>query len=172
MFRRLSAIGIVLAIWTFGSVDIDACGDKFLRVGRSGRQHRYAAVHRASVLIVYRSANWTPKGVGEFEALLNQAGHTARAVEYTAGWSKAIAAAKYDVIIAAYGDAVEIRDALRPLQSKPGLLPILYKPAKNVAAAAKKEYAHLITDKTDKAGALEQIDHVIDLALKAAATGA
>ena len=52
--RRRDFIGGLLAMTLGRSVDLGACGDKFLRVARSARFRRYAAVHRVRILI-YRS---------------------------------------------------------------------------------------------------------------------
>src|SRR5579864_8744015 len=140
--RRAFVIGIISVLWC-ASVDLGACGDKFLRVGRSARFRRYAAVHPAAILI-YKPAHATRAGIEELKALLVQAGHRPEAIDSGANIASALAAARYDLVIADYTDAVQIRSALGTASSKPDILPILYKPTKAVEAEAEKQYACLI----------------------------
>jgi len=166
MLRRLFVVGVVAAMLTPGSAVLRACGDKFLRVGRSARFRGYAAVHPASILI-YRSPSSTPAGIKEFEAMLKRAGHKSVAVENGSGLSQAFAAARYDVVIADYADAGKIKEELQAVPSRPDVLPILYKPTKAVAAEAQKEYPYLIKpDAMSKHDALAEIDHLMELRLK------
>ena len=72
--RRRLFIGGLLAMTLGRSVDLGACGDKFLRVGRSARFRRYAAVHRVRILI-YRPVQSTPAGINELTSALKRAGH-------------------------------------------------------------------------------------------------
>ena len=65
--RRTFAVSLILiAMFAAGSVDLGACGDKFLRVGRSARFRRYAAVYPASILI-YKPVDATPAGMKEIK---------------------------------------------------------------------------------------------------------
>ena len=165
--RRSIVIGLIASL-AAGWVDLGACGDKFLRVGRSARFRRYAAVYPASVLI-YTPVNATPAGIREFEALLKRAGHRPVAVISGTSIQRVVAAAQYDLIIADYADAARIRDDLQSLSSKPELLPILYKPSKALEAEAEKQYTYLIKpDAMTKYEALAEIDRVMQLKLNGA----
>src|SRR4029450_248630 len=103
MFRRLVVFGVAasmfLAFWT----DLSACGDKFMRVGRSASGRRYAAIHPSSILI-YRPAGSTPQGMTDFERLLKQAGHAPRVLERGEGVAPVLASASYALLIADYAD--------------------------------------------------------------------
>lgn len=165
MFRRVFVGAAVVATLASGSADLSACGDKFLRAGRSARARGYAAIHPASILIYKPTA--TPKGLKEFQALLKRAGHKSVAVQNAGGLSQAFAAAQYDVVIADYADAANIKEQLQSIPSKPGLLPVLSKPTKAVAAEASKEFVCLIRPEAmTKYDALAQIDHLMDRRLK------
>jgi hypothetical protein len=162
--RRALVVGIVTVL-SCASVDLGACGDKFLRVGRSARFRRYAAVHPAAILI-YTPAHSTRAGIEELKALLVQAGHRPEAVDNGTSIAAALATARYDVVIADYGDAVQIRSALGTAASKPEILPILYKPTKAVEAEAEKHYACLIKpQQMTKFDALAEIDRLMQLKL-------
>jgi hypothetical protein len=169
--RHVLVIGLIATV-TAGSVDLGACGDKFLRVGRSARFRRYAAVHPASILI-YKPVNSTPKGIEELKALLKRAGHKPVAVDHGTSIPLALAAAQYDVVIADYADASRIKDDLQSAPTKPGILPILYKPSKAVEAEAEKQYACLIKPHAmTKYDALAQIDRFMQLQPRGASTAA
>jgi hypothetical protein len=158
--------GVVAVTVAIGSADLTACGDKFLRVGRSARFRGYAAIYPASILF-YKPKNSTPAGIKEFEALLKRAGHKSVTVDNGARLSPILAAGEYDVVIADYSDTARIKEELRSAAANPGLLPILYKPTKAAAAKAEKEYSHFIKpDAMSKHDALAEIDHVMESRLK------
>jgi CheY-like chemotaxis protein len=162
MSRILTAVAVASLV-AAATTDLDACGDKFLRVGRSARFHRYAAVHPASILI-YAPADSTPAGIKEFEAILKQAGHRPVALANGADVAKALTAAPYDIVIADYSDSSRIREDLRAVDSRPGLLPILYKPAKAVEERAEREFTCLIKPHVmTKFDALAEIDRLMQL---------
>jgi ABC-type amino acid transport substrate-binding protein len=167
--QRAFVIALIAAA-TAGSVDLGACGDKFLRVGRSARFRRYAAVHPASILI-YKPVDSTPGGIEEFKALLKRAGHEPVAVDNGTSVAGALAAGQYDVVIADYADADRIKDDLQAAPSKPGLLPILYKPSKAVELEAEHQYACLIKPHVmTKYDALAEIDRFMQLQPHGAST--
>ena len=148
------------------SADLGACGDKYLRVGRSARLKGYAAIHPASIL-VYRPLNSTAKGVKEFEALLKRAGHNPIFVQNGTALAQLVAGARYDLVIADYADAAAITQQLRSVAARPDVLPMLDNPSKELAARARMEYQHLLTPHNmTRYDALDEIDHVMDLRLK------
>jgi hypothetical protein len=166
VLRRLIVVGVVAAAFASASADLGACGDKFLRIGRSARYRGYAAVHPSSILI-YAPASATPAGLKEFEALLTRAGHRPVVVKNGSPLSPAFTTAKFDVVIADFADTGKIRQELQSVPSQPGLLPILNKPTQAVAAEAEKEYHCLIKLHTmSKYDALAEIDHLVELRLK------
>ena len=112
---------MIAAIIISGAANLDTCGDKFLRVGRSARFRRYAAVHPA-VILIYTPANSTPAGMKEFEAVLKH-GHRPVAVGNGANVPLALAREPYNLVIADYSDAGKIRQDLQGAPSKPRLLP-------------------------------------------------
>jgi hypothetical protein len=169
MRRVVFVIGLVATL-TAASVDLGACGDKFLRVGRSARFRRYAAVHPATILI-YKPANSTVAGIEQLEALLKQAGHRPVAVDQGTNVPGVLAGAPYDLIIADYADAERIRNNIQSGPSQPALLPILYKPTKAVENEAEKQYTCLIKPHVmTKYDALAEIDRLMQLKLQAGAT--
>src|SRR5882724_12160105 len=118
MLRRLLVVGIVAAAFGSTSADLRACGDKFLRIGRSARYRGYAAVHPSSIL-VYTPASSTPAGIKEFEALLKRAGHRPVVVENGSPLSQVFTTAKFDVVIADFIDTGKIKAELQSVASPP-----------------------------------------------------
>jgi len=160
----------LIAMVTAASIDVGACGDKFLRVGRSSRFRRYAAVHPATILI-YKPVNSTPAGIEALKAILKQAGHKPVAIDNGSGFLGAVNAGDYDLVIADYGDAPEIKKDLQSASSKPALLPILYKPTRAVEAEAEKQYVCLIKPHAmTKYDALAEIDRLMRLRLTGSPT--
>jgi DNA-binding NtrC family response regulator len=159
--RRRAFIASLIAGTAAASIDLDACGDKFLRVGRSARFRRYAAAHPASILI-YSPVNSTRAGIDELKAMLKRAGRNPVALDRRASVSAALAAARYDVVIADYQDADRLKADLQSGASQTALLPILDKPSKTVEAEAMRQYAFLIKPHAmTKYDALAEIDRLM-----------
>jgi len=161
MLRRIFAVVILGAIVVSGTVDLGACGDKFLRIGKSGRHKGYAAAYRASILI-YTPAKVSERGIRDLEDLLKRAGHTPRSVKNGASLERAFADAQFDFVIAAYADAGRIKEQLAALPSRPGLLPVLHNPTKAVEAEAERDYPFLLKTHAMRIDdALEEIDDLM-----------
>jgi hypothetical protein len=159
--RRRAIIATLVASAISGPVDLAACGDKFLRVGRSARYHRYAAIYPASILI-YSPAAASRKGISELEKLLKRAGHHPQTVAHGTAIQPTMASGQFDLVIAAYVDAERLEGELAAFPSRPHVLPILIKPTKEVAAAAARAYRHrLEVDAMTKAEALAEIDELM-----------
>jgi hypothetical protein len=151
--------------------DLVACGDKFLRVGRSARFRGYASVHPSSILIY--APHWTPNAVAEFEKLLKRGGHMPQTITTATQLSQAFDAARYEVVITAYRDAAVVSKQLEALPSRPAVLPLVYKPTKAEEVEAAATYRCLLKpEKMTPFQALEEIDRLIDLRAKGPQPGA
>jgi len=160
--RRRAFITGLIATTAAGSIDLDACGDKFLRVGRSARFRRYAAVHPAAILI-YTPRDATREGLDELKSLLKRAGHNPRAVDRNASVSSALTASPFDVVIADYLDADRLKRDLQSVSSSATLLPILNTPDRAMETEATRQYAFLIKPhKMTKFDALAEIDRLME----------
>ena len=172
MAPRILWVGILLVTVAIGGVEPNACGDKFLRMGRSARLRGYAAIHPASILI-YAPARATTSSTRQFETLLKRAGHTPHVVPHGTNLSDAIATTSYDVVIAAFADTSALERLLESLSSRPDVLPILYKPTPEVSAAAAATYhCRLEPERMTKHEALAEIDHLMERRLAARASAA
>src|SRR4029079_17869810 len=126
MCRRLAVFSVAailcLTFWT----DLSACGDKFMRVGRSSSGRRYAALHPSSILI-YRPAGATTKGMSDLEKMLKQAGHAPRVLQRDEGVEPVLARARYALVIADYADVEMLKSHLSGAASGPPIRPFLAK---------------------------------------------
>jgi hypothetical protein len=166
MRRGTLAVTALAAALVGNVVDLDACGDKFLRVGRSPRLQNYASIHPSSIL-VYQPARPDAKGVKAFEKMLSRAGHKPVFVTHGTDISRAVTDGSYALVIVNYSDAATVGVQLRSLPAGPDVLPILNGPSKSVLAQARAEYHCLLTphNMTER-DALEEIDHAIEVRLK------
>jgi hypothetical protein len=167
--RRAAITGMAVVMFASAGSDAFACGDKFLRPGRSSRQARYAAAYPASILIV-KSARSNANGLKDWQKMLKKAGHSSLVVD-GAGVSKALAGQSYDVLIADYNDAVSLGPALQAIPAKPGLLPVLNKTSESLEAQARAEFHSVINPSAMTAfQALQEIDQLMEQRLKKVAS--
>jgi hypothetical protein len=165
MLRRLSLVFLIVITVASAGTDIFACGDKFLRVGRSARFRGYASVHPSSILVY--APRWTRHGIADFEQMLKHGGHKPVTVTTTDAMSHAVVGGKYDVVITSYADADAVTKELQALPSRPALMPVVYKATKTETAEAAAKYRCLLRpEKMTAFQALEEIDRLIDLRLK------
>lgn len=166
--RRLAMfVAALMTTLTWTSSDLDACGDKFVRVGQSARLRGYAAIHRASIL-VYQPARPDAQGARELEEMLTRAGHKPVFIAHGTDVARAAASAHYDLVIANYADAAPIKEQLRSLPARPDVVPmIVKKPPKAVEVQVEREYHSILAPyRMNKSDALEAIDHAMATRLK------
>lgn len=164
MHRRSLIIGAFAWVCGAFGADVTACGDKFLRPGRNVRRRRFAALHRSSILF-YRPAGSTAKGISDFETLLKGAGHTPTILQRGASVAQALAAAKYDLLIADYADAGSIAKAVGSVPGGPTVLPLVL--SKGVEREARRDFVCFIRPYAmTPYDALAEIDRAMELRLK------
>lgn len=165
MLRRVCLLLLTLIVAASAWTDVFACGDKFLRIGRSARFRGYASVHPSSILIY--APRWTRVGTTEFEQMLKRGGHKPLTVTTADAMSQAVIAGRYDIVITSYSDAGAVVKELEAVSSRPALLPLVFKATKMEEAEARAAYCCLLKpEKMTQFQALEEIDRLIELRLK------
>ncbi len=159
--RFLCACGFVALAVILAVVELDACGDKFLRLGQSGRHKAYAAVNRASILI-YVPAGVRTRDVKAFESLLNRAKHRAQSVRDMDGLARALRQREYDVVITGIGDAARVKAQMAALSSRAEILPVAAKRSNPLPADAEREHRFIIDLDGPRLNPLATIDALID----------
>ena len=79
----------------------DACGDKFLRVGRGARYQRgYVAIHPACILILADPQSGVGQALTELEPALKKAGHKPLLVRSQEAMDPALKTGHYNIVLA------------------------------------------------------------------------
>lgn len=165
MRRHPGVLIVTILMMALAATDLTACGDKFLRVGRSSRFRAYASVHPSAILVY--APRWTKHGIADMEEILKRAGHRPVTVTTHEAMVKAVADTGYELVITMYPDAPTVKRDLASVAAKPALLPIVFKATKAQAADAEATYACLLRpEKMTPFQALQEIDRVLDLRIK------
>ena len=141
--RRVLILGLAAGAVCLGWADAQACGDKFLVVGRGVKYQRaHAAVHPASILIYMNPASRLPAAAREIklESNLKQAGHKVQTIEDPTRLDDALKSAQYDLVLADVADSPSLEKHVGARPSRPVVMPVLYHPTADELAAAQKQY--------------------------------
>lgn len=164
MRKVLFFLSFAVASAALASVDVAACGDKYLRLaGRLGAG--YNAEHRARVLIYMPPDSVVPDAARKLalHASLRQAGHQVHAIERESDLERSLTAHTYDIVIADASAAATLTPKLLRTAGRPSLLPIFHKQSKNQLADARKQLGCLIASRERAYHAVAEIDHVMEL---------
>jgi len=126
---------VVAAVLVQSANAVQACGDKFLMVGRGVSFHRaYAAVYPASI-VVYAQPKQSAKGIRDphFQDDLKRAGHRVLLVENDAALARALESTRVDLVLTDAVDADRVSILAKASQWAPAVLPVTYEPAKEAA---------------------------------------
>lgn len=165
--RVLLTLGLSAACVLLASPPADACGDKFIRMGRALRITR--SPRPASILLYMNPASAAPAAARDLKLSesLVQAGHRITAVARENDLAAALKSGAYDIVV---GDA-----GAAPLVEKMGtgarFLPLLHKATKGELAAAEKQYRCFLAAPGRVHAALAEIDHVMEERQKGARAG-
>jgi CheY-like chemotaxis protein len=143
MKRTVVAAGFASATVLLACADAQACGDKFLVVGRGMRYQRvHPAAHPASILIYMNPDSRVPAAAKEIQlqSSLKRAGHRVEAVDNAASLQDALKSARYDLVLADISDSPALERQVGSQPSMPVVVPVLYRPTGNELVAAQKQY--------------------------------
>jgi hypothetical protein len=145
----------------------EACGDKFLRVGRGARYQRgYVAVHPATLLLVARSGSPTAAALLELEPALKRAGHKPVVVESTAAVTPALSGGRFHLVLADMKDLPAVETAAKASGATVDFLPFLDRPTSAARAAAEQGYRCVAETPGKKMQVLAEIDDLMEIVLK------
>ena len=162
--RKVLLVLIAAALIGGGYVsEVSACGDKFLRMGRSTRNGRYVAVYPATIL-VYGPADSAPARIKDFSKFLKRAGHSTVVVTTQADLQPALASGNYDLILTDLDQADEVLRQARLAPSHPDIVPVMIEPsAAELKAAKALSTCTIQVPSGHKNDALAEIDHRMEL---------
>jgi hypothetical protein len=145
----------------------EACGDKFLRVGRGARYQRgYVAVHPASLLLLARPGSSVAATLKELEPTLKRAGHKPVVVRETAAVPEALERGRFNIVLTDLKDVPVVEDATRTAGTRVDVLPFITAPTPEARAAAEQGYHCVAEVPGKKAEVLGKIDEIMELAQK------
>jgi hypothetical protein len=141
----------------------EACGDKFVRVGRGGRfQRGYVAVYPATILVFVNTTSAGAASMQRLPATLKAAGHKARAVASADAFAHALKAERFDLVMVEEAEMPQLAAAIDAAVPHPEVLPILRRPTRaQVEAAARKQAHACIVDADKKREVLMEVDEVM-----------
>ncbi len=144
-------------------VDLSACGDKFLRIGRSMRYGRYAAAFPATI-VLYSPRNSVPARVADLAAVLKRAGHRPSVVTQLAELRTALAAGKVDLVLTGIAESDEVLRQVALAPSRPGVVPVIFEGNKADEKAAEAiSSCRIQLPGQHRNDALSEIDHKMEL---------
>lgn len=127
--RRTVVLALAIAALPVAWRAVDACGDKFLLVGRGVRMQRaYAAVHPANILIFARPSTSANAAIRDpqFQKSLRQAGHSVSAIEDAGLLDHALKASSFDIVLADLTEAPTVEPLVATAPSHPKPLYVEY----------------------------------------------
>ena len=160
----------VAALFVQDTATVQACGDKFLLVGRGVAYHRaYAAIYPASIVVYARPQRNATKAIRDprLQANLKQAGHRVLLVENAAALAQALRSERVDLLLTDIVDAESASNEAVGSPSKPTVLPVMYEPTKEEAKEIETRYQCRLKS-SDRA---DRYLIAIDDAMKARADG-
>jgi len=142
MRRLLLLVALLLAGHTAWS-SLEACGDKFLMVGRGARfQRAYASVYPGKILIYARPSTDTKAAIRDpqFQKILRQAGHGVSVIEDWALFEHAVKSVPVDVILTDVGEADKVQALASASPSSPTALYVLFPSNVDKSKALQQQY--------------------------------
>lgn len=147
--RKLFSVLIVSTFTLLAMMDVSACGDKTLRVGRGIRFQQmsaYASRHPSTILI-YSPA--IPSGKApQLRDYLKRIGHKPYVVDDTARLSEAIRSGQYDVVLTDYAEAASLQRQIASSIPRTVVVPVMFKRGKAEETAAAKQYKVIVKNPT------------------------
>lgn len=164
--RNLS-LALVSILVGAGTSDAEACGDKFLRVGRGARYQRaYVAVYPANLLLVARPGSSVAAALKELEPTLKRAGHKPVVVQDAAAVAGALERGHFNIVLTEMKDVPSVEGATHSAGAKVDVLPFIEKPTPEARASADASYHCVAEVPGKKADVLGKIDELMELARK------
>lgn len=170
MQNRMLSLGLAAGCFLLAAPAADACGDKFLRMGRALRIARSA--RPASILIYMNPASAVPAAAKDLKlsSSLVQAGHRIKAVARQDDLEAELRSGAYDIVVGEAAAATLVQH-LHTGKTRPRFLPLLHKATKGELAVAEKQYRCFLAAPGRVHAALAEIDHVMEERHKGARAG-
>jgi len=148
---------LVLVAVVQGADGVQACGDKFLLVGRGVKfRQAYAAIYPASIVVYTQPQQQrsVAKAILDprLQSSLKTAGHKVTIAEDERALSRALESDPVDLVLTDVADADRIAKQAGTSPTRPTVLPVMFEPSKEEAKAVEARYNCRLTsaDRPDR----------------------
>jgi hypothetical protein len=156
MTRLCTGLSWIVLVAIVQADGVQACGDKFLLVGRGVKfRQAYAAIYPASI-IVYAQPQQpsTAKAILDprLHASLKAAGHHVTIAEDERALARLLDSDPVDLVLTDVADADRISKQAAAAPSRPAVLPVMFEPSKEEAKTIEARYSCRLTssDRPDR----------------------
>jgi hypothetical protein len=129
MPRRVLLVVALVVVASAAYPVVQACGDKFLMVGRGAKfQRAYASVHPGKVLIFARPSTAERAAIRDpqLHRALRQAGHAVSVIEDWALLEQALRTVPVDVVLVDVAEATRLESAIATSSTRPDTLYVAF----------------------------------------------
>jgi len=138
-----------------GADGVQACGDKFLLVGRGVKfRQAYAAIYPASIVIYAQPHQSAAKAIldPKLQSGLKAAGHHITVAEDDRALTRMLESDRVDLVLTDIADADRIAKQAGAAPTHPNVLPVMFEPTKEEAKAVETRYSCRLTssDRPDR----------------------
>ena len=158
--RFLTLLVAIAALQT-GADSLQACGDKFVLVGRGAKfRQAYAAIYSASIVVFAQPLRGSSKAIRDpkLHADLKLAGHHVEIAEDEKALVRALETERVDVVLTDATDADRVAADASTSPAKPVVLPVMFEPTKEEAKAIESRYQVRLTNSDRSLRYLSAID--------------
>lgn len=171
MRKVLLSLSFAATCTVLASVDVTACGDKYIRLA-SRLGPAYVAQAPATVLIYMPAGSVVPdaaRKIGLHDSL-KRAGHKVYTVGAKGDLDTALRVRTYDIVIADAAATEDITPRLQRAAGHPTLVPVFHKQSQRELDEARRQIRCLIASRERGYHAVAEIEHVMELRKSARAT--
>jgi hypothetical protein len=138
-----------------GAQNVQACGDKFLLVGRGVKfRQAYAAIYPASIVLYVQPQQSAAKAIRDprLHTVLKAAGHKVTIAEDERTLTRMLESDRVDLVLTDVADADRIAKQADAAPTRPKVLPVMFEPSKEQAKAVETRYNCRLTtsDRSDR----------------------
>ncbi|MEO8217800.1 MAG: hypothetical protein ABI718_12025 [Acidobacteriota bacterium] len=116
----------------------DACGDKMVQIGRGVRYQRAKAVRPATIVMV-AGQQFPSRSMSRLGSELTMVGHHVIVVEGPSMLAPILRQKHVDIVLSARTDLKLVSEAVAAAPSKPRIIPMIARPAKNAPSEIREQ---------------------------------
>jgi hypothetical protein len=142
--RKVLILTIALAALPFVWQTAEACGDKFLLVGRGAKfQRAYASVYPGNILIYARPSTSAKAAIRDpkLHKQLRQAGHAVSVIEDARLLEQALHSSAFDIVLADVVEAPSLEPQVAAASSRPNAMYVDHSSGSKETQALRAQYA-------------------------------